>query len=117
MASELDFGDWVIEFVTYKDKTTLVYPPGQLLLIDHYNRQPNTRKERWVFHLEAPQNGQAMIWKEFAKATKSFLAQGVPSKPCTKPIRNVPVADRLLGLWTGSGRISQRRTARRSILS
>jgi hypothetical protein len=57
MASELELGDWIIQIVAYKDKSILVDPPSQLLLIDHYVRDPERRKERWVFHLEAPRRG------------------------------------------------------------
>jgi hypothetical protein len=70
MASELELGDWIIQIVSYKDKSILVDPPSQLLLIDHYVRELKRRKERWVFHLEIPRRGETMTWKEFARATK-----------------------------------------------
>jgi hypothetical protein len=90
MASELELGDWMIQIVTYKDKSILVDSPSQLLLIDHYVRDQEPRKERWVFHIEVPKRGERMTWKEFARATKSLFGSSAPSKPRTKPIRDVP---------------------------
>jgi len=108
MADELDLGDWLIQVVTYKDKSILVYPPGQLLLPDHYVRDSERGKERWVFHIEVPKRGETMTWKEFARATKSCFGSGVSSTPRTKPIRDAQVADELFRLWTPGGRVSRR---------
>ncbi len=108
MTNELELGDWIIQIVTYKDKTILVYAAGQLLFVDTYVRDPERGKERWVFHLEIPRRGETMTWKAFGRATKSFFGRGAPSKPRTKPIRDVQVADGLLSLWTPSGRVSRR---------
>lgn len=107
MAGELDLGDWIIQMVTYKDRSILVSPPAQLLFVDHYVRGPKKGKERWVFHLEIPRREERMNWKQFGRATKRFLGSGAPSKPRTKPIRDIEVADGLLGLWTAGGRVSR----------
>jgi hypothetical protein len=104
MADELQTGDWLIEVLTKKDKRILVYPPGQLLLVDSYVRNAKRRKERWVFHLEIPKRGQSMPWSKFRLAAKPA---GLKS-PRTTPIRDVQTADVLLGLWTPSGRIARR---------
>jgi hypothetical protein len=108
MADELEFGDWIIQAITHKDGTITVYPPGQLLLVDSYVRDAESGKERYIFHLEAPGRGETMTWKEFRKATKSLLKPNDLASPRTRPIRDPQVADRLLGLWTPSGRISRR---------
>jgi hypothetical protein len=107
MASELELGDWIIEVIRYKDKSIVVYPPGQLLFIDHYLRDPASSKERWVFHLAVPKRGETMTWKQFRAATKSLLGSGL-SSPRTRPIRDVHVADGLLTLWTASGHVLRR---------
>lgn len=108
MASELEFGDWVIQVTTYWDKRIVVSPPGQLLFIDNYVRDIDSGKERWVFHLEVPKRGETMIWKEFRRAARSVLGAGALTAPRTKPIRGVQDADSLLGLWTPGGRVSRR---------
>ena len=108
MASELDVGDWLIQAVKYRDEGTFVYPPGQLLLTDHYVRDSDSGKERWVFHLEVPRRGQRMKWKEFRRAANSMLGTGNLTSPRTKPVRDVQVADRILALWTAGGRVSRR---------
>jgi PLD-like domain len=108
MATELELGDWIIEMMTYKDKSIVVFPPGQLLFIDHYDRDRESGKERWVFHIEVPKRRETMTWKVFRKATKTFLGTSVLSLPRTKPIRDVQVADGMLGMWTASGRVSRR---------
>jgi hypothetical protein len=108
MAGELELGDWIIEMMTYRNKSIVVYPPGQLLFIDHYVRDPESRKERWVFHLEVPRRRETIPWKLFRRATKSLFGSNVLSSPRTKAIRDVQVADGLLGLWTAGGRVSRR---------
>jgi hypothetical protein len=108
MASELEMGDWMIQIVTYKDKSVLVYAPGQLLVVDHYVRDSQHGKERWVFHLEVPKRGETITWKEFARAAKSLIGSSAKSKPRTKPVRDIQVADEVLGLWTPGGRVSRR---------
>jgi hypothetical protein len=108
MANELELGDWLIQIVRYKDKSILVYPPGQLLLVDHYVRDPKLGKQRWVFHLEVPKRGETMTWKRFRQAMRSLFGSGAPLSPRTKPIREIQIADGLLGLWTASGRVSRR---------
>jgi hypothetical protein len=108
MAGGLQKGDWIIQIVTYKEKSVLVYAPGQLLDVDHYFRDWDRGKERWVFHLEVPERGETMTWKAFRRATKSLFRSSAPSKPRTKPIRDIRVADELLGLWTPGGRVSRR---------
>jgi hypothetical protein len=107
-AGELVFGDWVIEVITYKDKTIVVYPPAQLLLIDNYVRDAESGKHRYVFHLEAPKRGETLSWQEFRKTAKIVLKPGELTSPRTKPIRDIQVADGLLGLWTPGGRVSRR---------
>jgi hypothetical protein len=107
MASELELGDWIIQVVRYKDKSIVVYPPGQLLFIDHYVRDPERGQERWVFHLEVPRRRETTTWKNCRRATRSVLGRRL-SSPRTTPIRDVRVADALLGLWTAGGRVSRR---------
>jgi hypothetical protein len=108
MASELNFGDWIIHIITDDEKRIAVYPPGQFLSMDHYVREPESGKERWVFHLEVPRDRETMSWKQFRRATKSLFGSNVGFSPRTKPIRDVVVADGLLGLWTPGGRVSRR---------
>lgn len=108
MASELELGDWMLQIVKYKDKSVLVYAPGQLLVVDHYVRDSERGKERWVFHLEVPKRGETMTWKRFRRATKSLFGLGASSKPRTMPIRAIEIADEVLSLWTPGGRVSRR---------
>jgi hypothetical protein len=108
MADELVFGDWLIQVTTYKDKSVVVSPPGQLLYIDHYVRDRESGKERWVFHLEVPRRGETMTWAQFRRAGKAALGAGISTSPRTRPIRDIQIADGVLGLWTSGGRISRR---------
>lgn len=108
MAGELELGDWVIQVMTHKDKSIIVYPPGRLLSIHSYIRDSDSGKKRWVFHLEVPRRGETMIWKEFRRTAKAVLGAYALTTPRTKPIRDVQVADGLLALWTPGGRVSRR---------
>jgi hypothetical protein len=105
---ELEVGDWLIQAITYKDKSIMVYPPGQLLLVDKYDRGAHLDKERWVFHLEIPKRGESMAWKQFRSATKAIAELEALALPRTKPVRDVQAADRVLSLWTPTGRLSRR---------
>jgi len=108
MADELELSDWIIQVITDKDKVITVYPPGQLLYIDHYIRNADSAKQRYVFHLEVPKRGETMSWATFQRAAKSLLKSGKLIAPRTGPIRDVQVADRFLALWTPGGRLSRR---------
>ena len=107
MADELEAGDWIIQVVTYKDKTVLVYPPAQFCHPDRYVREVQSGKERYVFHLEAPRGGQELTWKDFQRAARPILSSQEISKPRTKPIRDIETADALLRIWTPRGRVAK----------
>ncbi len=107
MADELEVGDWIIEVLRHRDGKTTVHPPAQLLLVDHYFRNRDLRKERWVFHLEVPKRGQMMSWAAFRSAAPTSVRRERLQKPRTQPIREVQAADALLALWTPSGRIAR----------
>ncbi len=106
MADELEQGDWIIQCIKHSDKSISVYPPAQLILIDHYFRDKENGKERYVFHLESPKNGQAIDWNIFRKKMNAILSTSKKNPP-TIAIRDVRQADELLRLWTPKGRITR----------
>lgn len=108
MASELELGDWILRIMKKRDGTILVYPPGQFLLTDHYTRDLASRKERWVFHLEIPRQGQAMTWDRFVRSVRTLPGLNKLKTPRSCPVRDVYTADQILALWTVVGRISRR---------
>jgi hypothetical protein len=107
MSTELEFGDWIIRAMQYKDKTINVYPPGQFLHLDRYVRDPVSARERFVFYLEIPKRGEAMAWEEFRDAAKLLLTTAKLDSPRTRRVRDVQVADSLLALWTPRGRFAR----------
>ena len=107
MADELKVEDWIIQVITYKDKTVLVYPPAQFRFLDHYVRNAESGKERYVFHLETPKGGRVLTWKDFQRVAKPVLSSQGISKPRTKPIRDTEAADAILRIWTARGRIAK----------
>jgi phospholipase D-like protein len=107
MAAELEFGDWIIQVVTHKDKGAHVYAPAQLLYVDNYPRSKGSGKKRWVFHLEVPKRGEAMTWGQFGRRTRGISRSIGSASPRTRPIRDDRVADGLLRLWTMGGRVSR----------
>jgi hypothetical protein len=107
MAKEIEPGDWIIQALTYGDRSIVVYPPGQLLLVDHYVRDRKSGKQRWVFHLEVPRRGQTLTWGQFRRAVGSAIGKSNLRSPRTKPIQDVQAADRILALWTPGGRVSR----------
>jgi len=111
MAKQMQPGDWIIQVTTYKNKIITVSPPCQLISIVSYVRNKATKARRWVFHLEARKNGQSMPWSNFDRVLKSLIGNRSPVRPRTMPIRDTELADKVLGLWTASARISRRRDA------
>jgi hypothetical protein len=108
MAEELEIGDRIIQYMTWKDRSVTVQAPGQLLHVDHYVRNSASGKERWVFHLEVPRRGESLSWADFRRAAKLLLnPQGIAA-PRTRAVRDVAIADGLLSFWTPGGRVSQR---------
>lgn len=108
MANELEAGDWIIQVVTGKNKSVLVYPPAQFLFVDQYVREKKSGKLRYVFHLEIPKSSQRLSWADFCRGAKSVLSPQELDKPRTRPIRDIQIADDLFRLWTPKGRISKR---------
>lgn len=107
MADELEQGDWIIQCVKHSDKTISVFPPAQLILIDHYIRDKETGKERYVIHLESLKGGQEMDWKAFRKNMNAILSTKKKYPP-NMAIRDSKQADELLQLWTPKGRIPRK---------
>lgn len=106
MAMELEKGDWIIQVIDYGKDGIEVFPPGMFLFIDNYVREKRKKRKRWVFHLEVPKRGETMTWKEFRRSYKKTFHVVAPLKPQRKPIREVKIADGLLGMWTPGGRVS-----------
>ncbi len=96
----LKVGDWIVQVLTSQDGSVMVYPPGQLLLLDIYARRNG--KKRYVFHIEVPKRGQRYRWVDFRRKARRILASQL-TKPRTIPIRDPLKADALLSLWTASG--------------
>ena len=105
MESELVKGDWVIQVVKYNNGELVVYPPAQFLFTDSYTRDKKSQKKRYVFHLEGPPQEQTLTWKAFRRHLPSSFSAG--QRPRTMPIRNTDTADKLLRLWTETGRLSR----------
>jgi hypothetical protein len=106
MADYLEIGDWLVQVIRYKDQTTVVHPPGQLLLLDNYAR--GAGKKRWVFHLEVPKRGQMIDWKKFRQRARSALGTNAQPTPRTRPITDVRAADSILSMWTPGGRLARK---------
>ncbi len=107
MADELEAGDWIIQVLKRRDNSIVVYPPGQLLLVDSYIRDRKKKRGRWVFHVEMPIRSQTLVWRRFQRAAVRFLKNIALAKPHTMPIRDVQAADSFLSMWTAGGRVAR----------
>ena len=106
--NKVEVGDWVIQCLEFDDKNIDVYSPSRLIFIDEYIRNGKTGAKRYVYHLEAPSNGQEMEWKQFRRVYKSITKKKL-EKPRTIGIKDTKIADDLFRLWTPKGRISKRK--------
>lgn len=106
-AGELENGDMVIQCIKHEDGSVSVCPPARLLLLEPYIRNKKTGKDKYVFHLESPKDGQTMAWKMFRKKLNAILSTNKKNPP-TMAIRDTQQADELLRLWTPTGRIARK---------
>jgi hypothetical protein len=90
--------------IEHDDKSIDVEPPGTLIHWDSYIRNKRLKKERWVFNLEVPKNGQSIPWNVFKKNSRPFLKRPFKGKPRARQIFDIKEADALCGLWTAHGR-------------
>jgi len=93
--------------VRHLDKSVSVQAPAQLLLIDHYQKTPKAKNERYVFHLELSQRYRAIPWTTFKRKARRLTSLNF-SSPRTMPVPDSIDADRLLALWTASGGVSRK---------
>ncbi|MCI0701354.1 MAG: hypothetical protein L0241_09770 [Planctomycetia bacterium] len=108
IVDEADLGTWFLQVLTDENSIT-VFPPGQLRMVDHYIRERKSEKERYVFHLEMPPRCETMTWAQFRRATRSSLGYDSATRPRTRPIKDIEIADAILRLWTPGGRLSRSR--------
>lgn len=105
---QIEVGDWVIQMFRLSDGGIDVLPPARFLLGDSYSRRNTTGKKRWVLHLEAPDPGVSIPWSIFRRKAGSILRIGPMKAPRSRAVVDVDAADRLLALWTPSGKVAKK---------
>lgn len=103
---ELELGDNVIQVIRHSERNIEVRPAGRFLRQINYIRKRRTKKRRWAFFLEMRRRPQTITWGEFRRHLKRILGRDTLASPRTMPIRDIAAADRLLALWTASGKIA-----------
>jgi hypothetical protein len=97
-------GDWVVDAM--KDGATrYVGPPLRVLGQEDWADSRGTRHA--VLMLESPTDGESMVLSQFRKKIRSAEPKLDHSNPRTRPIHSNELADRILRLWTASGKISK----------
>jgi hypothetical protein len=96
-------GDWVIQCL--KDENArYVGPPAQVLSVDE-GKLPGGKKYAAVL-LETPSNGASIPLGHFRRRIKAIEPSLDKPSPRTRPIQNTDHADKILRLWTPTGKIA-----------
>lgn len=97
-------GDWVVDCM--KDGgARYVGPPAQVLAEEKWI---SSRGTKWaVLMLESPSRGERMTLSQFRKTAKGIEKELDNPNPRTRPIPSNDHADRILRLWTESGKIAK----------
>jgi len=103
----LRFGDWIIECVRDSDKIAHVHAPAQVLGVKRYTR--SIGRSAYLLTSEASRNSESILFSKFRRRVRRLAPFFDQERPRTRPIEDIELADRMLRLWTPSGRISRRR--------
>lgn len=96
-------GDWVVDCM--KDGNAReVGPPARVLCEEEWTSSRG--KKHAVLMLESPRNGESMTLGQFRKKIRAIEPTLDHPSPRTRPIPNNDHADRILRLWTASGKIA-----------
>ena len=82
-----------------------VGPPARVLSQEDWTSCRG--KKHTILMLESPKNGAAMPLSQFRRRVRSFEPSLDHASPRTKPIHNDEHADRVLRLWTASGKVTK----------
>lgn len=103
---QICIGDWIVD--CQKDGNgRYVGPPARMLCHEEWVSPRGTRYA--MLMLESPSNGESMVLTDFRRRAKSVESNLDHPNPRTRPIVNNDRADRILRLWTATGKIAMAR--------
>lgn len=102
-------GDWVVECST-DGGPRWATAPAQVLGQDKWTSSNGWQYE--VLMLETPDAGETLSLSKFREKVRRFEPALDKKSPRTRAIENDEHADRILRLWTPSGKIAKQRTTR-----
>ncbi len=97
-------GDWIVDCMR-DGNTRHVGPPAQVLRVEA-GTLPGGKKYAAVM-LESPRNGESMALGQFRRRIRAVEPSLDKPSPRTRPIQNTDHADRILRLWTPTGRVAR----------
>lgn len=106
--SNIQAGDWVFFRTVEKGQAPYVEAPCQVLGFDILRSARGTEFHRVL--LEAPMRSEPLPWSVFRRRVARHAEQFAGARPRAGPISDDQVADKVLSLWTGAGRVARRRT-------
>jgi len=104
---DIRVGDWIVTCVADSDGHRDVWPPQQVLGQESYARGQG--KRRYLLNSEAADGAEPMPLARFRRHIRNEVPQLDTERPRTLAITNLDTADKILGLWTTSGRIAAQR--------
>jgi hypothetical protein len=100
---------WVIECVRDHLGNKRVYAPKQV--IDKRSYTSASGKKRVMLFLEGPPYDGAIAWKRFRAQMKNFFPALNRKRVVTCPIESTETADKIMRLWTPTGKVRKKRKA------
>ncbi len=107
---DIRIGDWIVTCVADCDGLRDVHSPQQVIGHGSYSRGQG--KRRYLLLSEAPDRGESMPLSQFRRRIRSVVPKLDTPRPRTMAITNIEAADKILGLWTASGRIAAQRKSK-----
>lgn len=107
---DIRVGDWIVTCVTNSHGEREVWSPQQVLGQESYPRGQG--KYRYLLNCEAADGAESMPLATFRRHIRNQVPKLDTERPRTLAITNIDTADKILGLWTTSGRIAVQRKAK-----
>jgi hypothetical protein len=107
MEKELWLDDLVLQVITRKDKSLVVFPHQRVLDFQTYPRDQESTKIRFVVYMKTPRRREEMEWERFCTKAKSIIGEKNLISHRTRQIDDRSAISGLQAFWKPNGRISQ----------
>lgn len=101
-------GDWIVRTLAEGDGVKTVHPPAQVIGRKDWKSSRGTKYQLML--LEVPIDGDTLSWRQFRKRIRRSVPVLDNERSVTRPILDEEAADRLLRLWSSTGKLPKSKT-------